>query len=45
MRIMKQRRTMKTEKTVRKLLAAAVMTVLAFSMAVIVPFTSGVVLA
>ena len=45
MRIMKQRRTMKTEKTVRKLLAAAVMTVLALSMAVIVPFTSGVVLA
>ena len=43
---MKQRRTMKTEKTVRKiLLAAAVMTMVAFSMAVLIPFTSDVALA
>lgn len=46
MRIMKQRHTLKTEKAARKcMLAAAVMTVVAFSMAVLVPLTSFVSLA
>ena len=46
MRIMKQRGIMKKEKTARKfMVAAVVMTVVAFSMAIIIPFTSDVTLA
>lgn len=46
MRDMKQRRTMKREKSARRIMiATAVLTVVAFSMAFVMPFTTGVTLA